>query len=149
MKPALVLLALIAGLQAAFVVIDAWRLDQRRRAIEGEMTQVFKTAFPKAQAIIDPPLQMQRNLDSMKRERGLSGGDDSRTQLAQLTAILQAVPAIVPQRVSVRAGNASIEAAVPDPQTQLTLKSRAALTPGVVFTVDAGKVVRLSMKAER
>lgn len=149
LRPALVLLALIAGLQAAFVVIDAWRLDQRRRAIEGEMTQVFKTAFPKAQAIVDPPLQMQRNLDTMKRERGLSSGDDSRAQLAQLSAILQAVPAIVPQRVSIRAGNASIEAAVPDPQTQLTLKSRAAEAPAVEFTVDAGKIVRLSMKAER
>ena len=148
-KPALVLFALIAGLQAAFIVMDAWRLDQRRRAIEGEMTQVFKAAFPKAQAIVDPPLQMQRNLDTMKRERGLSSGDDSRTQLAQLTAILQGVPTIVPQRVSVRAGNVSTEAAVPDPQMQLTLKSRAAQTPGVAFAVDAGNIVRLSMKTER
>ena len=149
LKPAATLVALIAIFQIFFTVVDAWRLDQQRRAIEGEMTRVFKEAFPKAQAIVDAPLQMQRNLAAAKRERGLGIGDDARMGLAQLSLILKAVPAVVPQRITIREGIVSIETVVSDPQMQLALKSRAAETPGASFAVNAANEVRLTMKAGR
>ena len=149
LKPVLAMIALIVFFQIAFTVADAWRLDQRRRSLEREMTQLFKQAFPKAQAIVDPPLQMQRNLDAMKRERGLGGGDDARLGLARLSVILNAVPALVPQRISIREGTVSVEALVPDPRMQLALKSRAAETPGVTVAVNAGNMVRLTVKGDR
>jgi general secretion pathway protein L len=149
LKPVLALAAGIAIVQVSFTLVDAWRLDQRRRAIEGEMTQVFKDAFPNAQAIVDAPLQMQRNLDAMKRERGLAGIDDARAPLAQLTNIISAVPGLKPQRVTIRDSNVSIEASVPDRPQQLLLESRAAAARGATFAVDAGNIVRLSAKAER
>ncbi|MCY7389541.1 MAG: type II secretion system protein GspL [Burkholderiales bacterium] len=148
LRPALQLIALIAFVQITFIVIDAWRLDQRRRALEHEMTQVFKEAFPKAQAIVDPPLQMQRNLDTMKRERGIGAGDDARLALAHLAAILRDTPSIVPQRVLVRDGTVSLETTVADAGTQAKLKSRVAETPGAMFNVEPGNVVRLSVKGQ-
>ena len=149
LRPVLVMIALIVFFQIVFTVADAWRLDQRRRSLEREMTQLFKQAFPKAQAIVDPPLQMQRNLDAMKRERGLGGGDDARLGLARLSVILNAVPALVPQRILIREGTVSVEALVPDPRMQLALKSRAAETPGVTVAVNADNVVRLTVKGDR
>ncbi|MEO8386259.1 MAG: type II secretion system protein GspL, partial [Betaproteobacteria bacterium] len=148
-KPVAMLLALIGCLQLAFIVIDAWQLDQRRQSLEREMIQVFKDAFPQAQAIVDPPLQMQRNLDAMKRARGLGSADDARLLLAQLTSILSVAPTLVPQRVTLADGIASIDVAVTDQQMQSALKARAAALPGMTFVVDADNVVRLSMKATR
>ena len=148
-QPALAVAASIAILQLTFTVIDAGRLDQRRRALEAEMTQVFKAAFPTAQAIVDPPLQMQRNLDAMKREAGLGAADEARLLLAQLTAIVRSVPALVPASVTIRDGAVSVEAPVPDRQQQSTLQRRVAGTPGATFGVDANNLVRLDMKAAR
>ncbi len=148
-RPAIAMAAFIAILQLGFTVVDAWRLDQRRRAIEADMTQVFKEAFPKAQAIVDPALQMQRNLDTMKREAGLGSADDARVALAQLTAIVKSVPNLTPQSVSIGEGSASVEASVPDSQQQRTLQSRISETPNATFAVDARNMVRLTIKAAR
>ena len=149
LKPALVLIATIAVLQIAFIVIDAWRLDQRRRLLEKEMIQVFKEAFPKAQAIVDPPLQMQRNLDTMKRERGIGTIENARLALAQVAAILNDVSAAVPQRVSIREDVVSIETLVTDPAMQSALKSRVAETPGATFTRDSSNIVRVAVRVQR
>ena len=149
LKPALVLIATIAVLQIAFIVIDAWRLDQRWRGLEKEMTQVFKEAFPKAQAIVDPPLQMQRNLDTMKRERGIGTIDNARLALAQVAAILNDVSAAVPQRVSIREDVVSIESLITDPAMQSALKSRVAETPGATFSRDSSNIVRVNVRVQR
>lgn len=149
LKPLATIFALMVIFQFVLTVVDAWRLDQRRRWLESEMTQVFKTAFPKAQAIVDPPLQMQRNLDVMKRERGLGDSDDARLALAQLSLIVKAVPALVPQRVTIHEGTVSVDVAAADNQTQFALKARAAETAGASITVNANNVVRVTMKAAR
>ena len=149
LKPVAILLAVIASLQAAFIVIDAWHLDQRRISLEREMIQVFRDAFPQAQAIVDPPLQMQRNLDAMKRARGQGSADDARLLLAQLTSLLSVAPTLIPQRVTLADGVASLDVSVADAQMQSTLKAQAASVPGATFAVDAGSVVRLSLKATR
>lgn len=147
LKPAVAAVVLIAILQLCFTVIDVWRLDQQRRSLEADMTQVFKAAFPTAQAIVDPPLQMQRNLESMKRERGLSTSDDVRMLIAGLTAIVKSVPNLLPQRITINEGTVTLLAAVPDPQQQATLRSRAAETRGATFNVDAENIVQLTLKA--
>ena len=149
LKPAVALAVAIAILQLSFTVIDAWRLDQRRRALEGEMTQVFKDAFPKAQAIVDPALQMQRNLDAMKRERGQGPVDAAQDSLARLTSILNVAPGLIPKRVVVREGVATVEATVADRALQSALKSRAAGVSGSTFSSGAGDTVSISMKTAR
>ena len=149
LKPALAFATAIAVVQLAFTVLDAWRLDQRRRALEGEMGQVFKASFPKAQAIVDPPLQMQRNLDAMKREAGIAAASDARAVLASLATIVKALPGLTPQSIAIADGTVSVSASVPDPQQQAMLKSRAAEVRGATFAVDATNNVRLTMKAER
>ena len=149
LKPVIAVAASIVLLQLTFTVIDAWRLDQHRAALENEMTQVFKDAFPKAQAIVDPPLQMQRNLDALKRDAGLGAGDDARVLLAQLTAILKSVPGLTPQSIGIRDGVVSVDMSVPDPAQQATLRTRTAETRGATIAIDAGNIVRLAMKAQR
>ena len=148
-KPAIAMAAFIAVLQLGLTVIDAWRFDQGRRAIEAEMTQVFKEAFPKAQAIVDPALQMQRNLDTMKRDAGLGSADDARVALAQLAAIVKSVPNLVPQSITISDGSVSAEVSVPDSQQQRTLQLRTTEAPSATFAVDASNMVRLTIRASR
>jgi general secretion pathway protein L len=74
----------IVGGQLALSGIDAWRLRGERDRLEARREAIFREAFPEAKAVVDPELQMARNLDEMKRARGLAGGDDF---LAQLTRV--------------------------------------------------------------
>jgi type II secretion system protein L len=71
LKSALVLGFVILLLQFIFLSIDAWRLSQQRSTIENDMRQLFQTRFPQAQTIVDPALQMSRNLAALQNERGL------------------------------------------------------------------------------
>jgi general secretion pathway protein L len=81
-RAALVLAALIVVLQTVFTAFDAWRLERERRSLEARREAVFRAAFPEARTVVDPDLQMSRNLSELRRARGLAAEDDF---LAQLT----------------------------------------------------------------
>ena len=51
-------------------VADWARLSWENRQLRAEMNQVFKDTFPQTQAIVDPVLQMQRQLADLRRARG-------------------------------------------------------------------------------
>lgn len=70
------LAAVIIALQLAFTAGDEWRLRQERTALEVRREAIFRAAFPEARVVVDPDLQMTRNLAELKRARGLAGGDE-------------------------------------------------------------------------
>ena len=78
------LVAAIVIAQAAFIGVDSLRLARERDRLESQREAIFRGAFPEAKAVVDPDLQMARNLEELKRARGLAAGDDF---LAQLTRI--------------------------------------------------------------
>ena len=88
-RAALALAALIALAQITFVTVDAMRLRHERKTLEAERESLFRTAFPEAKVVVDPDLQMQRNLAELKRTRGMTGGDGF---LGLLSAAAQAAP---------------------------------------------------------
>jgi len=55
---------------------DWARLSWENRKLRDEMRQVFKETFPQTQAIVDPVLQMQRQLADMRRARGYAETGD-------------------------------------------------------------------------
>jgi general secretion pathway protein L len=75
-RAAVVLGASIVLLQFAFVTADAWRLDRERARLESRREAVFRDAFPEAKVVVDPELQMARNLAQLQRSRGLAADDD-------------------------------------------------------------------------
>jgi general secretion pathway protein L len=81
-RAALALAGVIVALQLVFIALDAWRLDRERTALEARRETVFREAFPDAKVVVDPELQMARNLAELQRARGLASGDDF---LASLT----------------------------------------------------------------
>ncbi|MBL0125454.1 MAG: hypothetical protein IPP88_23255 [Betaproteobacteria bacterium] len=111
LRPALIVLALMVSVHVLLILIDNWRLNGERLALEREMTQVFKAAFPAAQAIVDPPLQLQRNLQQLKRERGLPADADAQNLIARLVSLLQTLPGepVSVSTLAVRDGTATLD----------------------------------------
>ena len=83
-RAALWLGAAIIGAHVVFSAVDAMRLGAERDRLVQRQEAVFRAAFPEAKAVVDPELQMKRNLEDMRRARGLAAGDDF---LAQLTRV--------------------------------------------------------------
>ena len=81
-RAAVVLAIVIGALQLALVGADTWRLERERQALEARREAIFREAFPEARTVVDPDLQMSRNLADLRRSRGIASGDDF---LAQLT----------------------------------------------------------------
>jgi len=70
------LAAAIAILQLGFTVADWWRLERERRSLEAERESIFRAAFPEAKTVVDPALQMRRNLAALQRARGRASATD-------------------------------------------------------------------------
>ena len=70
------LAAALVALQFGATVADGWRLERERRALEAEREAVFRAAFPEAKTIVDPALQMRRNLADLQRSRGRAAAND-------------------------------------------------------------------------
>jgi general secretion pathway protein L len=57
-------------------VADWTRLSWENRKLRDEMSQVFKDTFPQTQVIVDPVLQMRRQLADLRRTRGYTETGD-------------------------------------------------------------------------
>lgn len=69
-KPAGWAVAALGGFMLVSIALEVWQLNRREQALRAEMAGLFQTAFPEAKAIVDPALQMARNVEQLKRERG-------------------------------------------------------------------------------
>lgn len=146
LKPALIVTALMVCTHVVFTLIDNWRLNGERVALEQEMTQVFKTAFPKAQAIVDAPLQMRRNLQQIKTERGIPADDDVRSALAKLTQMMEmlrekssAVRSLFIKELKIQGHAGTVDLIVPPSEPQEdqedTLKRIVGRFPGATLRI--------------
>lgn len=64
------LAAALLALLGSLLAFDVWRLDRERRALVEEQESLFRAAFPEAKTVVDPALQLRRNLDDLRRSRG-------------------------------------------------------------------------------
>jgi general secretion pathway protein L len=88
-RQAAALALVVLVLQLAFTALDEWRLRREYRDLEARREAVFREAFPEARVVVDPELQMTRNVAELKRSRGLAAGDDF---LVQLTRAARTAP---------------------------------------------------------
>ena len=63
-------------------------LDRQTEQLRQQMVDSFRAAYPQAQTIVDPPLQMQRLNDQLRRARGQLGSADFIPLLAAATEAL-------------------------------------------------------------
>lgn len=152
LKPVVAMAALLLVVHIGLVAIDNVRLDRERAALEGEMTQLFKQAFPAAQAVVDAPLQMSRNLQQARRERGLAADDDARRMIAALSRVLQEVsPAPAITSLALNAGVTTLDVELASADQHAALRRAVGKLPDAALS-DAAKdaagrlVARISFK---
>ncbi len=91
-RPAMLVATVMLALHFVFIGFDAWRLSTQRAALDAQMGNVFRQSFPEATTIVDPVLQMSRNLAQLKRERGVAA-DPLIEQLALAASLTAGVSA--------------------------------------------------------
>ena len=89
-KPALAIGLVTLGMYATFSFGEWIWLNQQSSRLRQHMTDSFRAAYPQAQVIVDPPLQIQRLNDQLRRERGQLGSTDFMPLLAAASEALGA-----------------------------------------------------------
>jgi general secretion pathway protein L len=93
-RAAAITAVLIIVLQGLFIGADALRMSRERDRLEAQREAIFRGAFPEAKAVVDPELQMSRNLEELRRARGLAEGDDFLAQLTRVARESKAVSSV-------------------------------------------------------
>ncbi|MHB1590408.1 MAG: type II secretion system protein GspL [Sulfuricella sp.] len=109
LRPALILLGLIALLQFGGSVADWWRMKSEKQQIVKKMEQDFRRIFPEEKVLIDVPLQMQRKLDGLRRNAGILSENDFIPALARLAPLLDASGQNKVERIDFERGALKVE----------------------------------------
>jgi len=89
---ALALVVLLLG--AANLGLEVYRLNQRRSALDAEITDIFRSTFPEVTRIVDPLQQMRVKLTDLKKTLFLPGdGTDIPRNIDILYALSTLIPA--------------------------------------------------------
>ncbi len=129
--------ALGAALVAAHVLVtlgDWARLAYEARGLRGGMNAAFRKAFPEASAVVDPALQMRRNVADLRRAAGEPDAADLVPLLARLAPALAAAGAR-PQSLRYERGELELVLVVAPGETRERLASRLHV-PGIRVRIE-------------
>jgi len=85
LRPAAILASAALAIEVAGTFCHWGVLRYEKAQLEARMSAQFKAAFPDAQAIVDPALQMRRNLDAARTAAGVPQASDLLPLLARAT----------------------------------------------------------------
>lgn len=74
----------LVGVQLVGFNLHAWQLRQQLQQTQAQQRQVLQAQFPAVTLVIDPVLQMQRELDRLRQRSGVVGAGDLESVLATI-----------------------------------------------------------------
>ncbi|WP_126226884.1 type II secretion system protein GspL [Burkholderia ambifaria] len=95
MKRLRVPIALVAATLAVAVIgmnLHWWKLSRERDALSAQITETLLSAFPKTTTVLDPPAQMQRQLDQLRLAAGELSPNDFLALSSGLSRSMGALP---------------------------------------------------------
>src|SRR5262249_20760470 len=134
LKPAAIFAAAILLVHGALTIGDWARLAYEARSLRANMETAFRGAFPEAKVVVDPALQMRRNVADLRRAAGEPDAADMIPLLARIAPALAAAGAR-PQSLRYENGELQLELAVASGETRERLASRLQV-PGVRVRVE-------------
>lgn len=123
LRPAAVMLAIWLVGSLGFNLWEWWNLKSAHENLRQEMTKVFRQAFPDAQVVVDPALQMQRLLGELQGKSGKSAQADALPLLGGIAPVMQAHPQIKLRGIQYGESRLTLDITLPDFQTMETVKS--------------------------
>ena len=133
-RPAAFLAAGLLAVQGVLTVADWSRLAYEARGLRGDMEAAFRKAFPEAKAVVDPALQMRRNVADLRRAAGEPDATDFVPVLAKLAPAL-AASGLQPQSLRYERGELALDLAVAPDDTRERVASRLQV-PGLRVQVE-------------
>jgi len=88
-------IALVAATLGVAVIgmnLHWWKLSRERDALSAQITETLLSAFPKTTTVLDPPAQMQRQLDQLRLAAGELSPNDFLALASGLTRSMGALP---------------------------------------------------------
>jgi general secretion pathway protein L len=134
LKPAAALTTALAAMHLLVTLGDWARLAYESRRLHQEMAAAFRTAFPEAATVVDPALQMRRNVAELRRAAGESNPADVVPLLAKLAPMLAAAGAR-PQALRYERGELELELVVASGETRERLARRLRV-PGAQVRIE-------------
>jgi general secretion pathway protein L len=110
----LILAGLIALLQVGATTTEWWLLSREKQHLQAAMEERFREAFPDARAIVDAPLQMQRNLAELRGTAGQMSPSDFMPLLSRVAPALDADSRGNLRAIRYEASQLSLDVAVTD-----------------------------------
>jgi len=81
-RPARVGVLALVGAQVLGLNLWAWQQQQLVKTKRASMVQVLKTAHPQVQAVLDAPVQMRRETETLRAQAGQAGDNDLEALMA-------------------------------------------------------------------
>ncbi|BAX59230.1 type II secretion system protein L [Burkholderia stabilis] len=88
----LALAAATLGVAVIGMNLHWWKLSRERDALSAQITETLLSAFPKTTTVLDPPAQMQRQLDQLRLAAGELSPNDFLALSSGLTRSMGALP---------------------------------------------------------
>ena len=111
LRPAAWIVGAALAVHALALVVDWTRLAGEQRNLRTQMEQRFRTAFPDAVAVADPPLQMRRKLAEARHAAGQADSGDFLPMIDKVATALKEVPAGALRIASYESGRLTLELA--------------------------------------
>ena len=126
LRPAGVILSVWVVLGFGFNLGTWWHLKHVERTQRREMYELFQRSFPNARTIVDPALQMARELGAMQSGSGRPEPGDFLPLLAQAAPAIQSAPAVHLRSLSYSDSSLTFDVRVADYQSMEALRSALA-----------------------
>lgn len=154
LRPAAIMFGVWVIAVFGFNTFEWWQLSRTAKAQREEMNTLFKHAFPDAKVVVDPALQMQRNLADLEARGGGGSPGDLLPLLGQIAPVLQTGRAVELQGIQYAEQSATLDLRVPDFQAIEALSnalSARGLQVSIVSSNSRGTAVesRLRVSAVR
>jgi general secretion pathway protein L len=135
LRPAAWIAGAALAIHGAALIADWMLLGGEQRALRAGMEARFRSVFPDAVAVVDPALQMRRQLAAARHRAGVADGGDFAPMIEKVAAGLKELPAGGLRTVSYESGRMSLE---------LATIEEAALRRLVARLVRAGLIVEVT-----
>lgn len=126
LKPAGIMLAILLVGSLVLTIGEWWHLSGTAQQQREEMMALFRKSFPEARVVVDPALQMQRNLAGLRARSGTAGASDLLPLLARVGPVLKAHPEAALAGIQYADGALTLELSLPSFQALDALKAALA-----------------------
>lgn len=144
LRPAAWIAGAALALHGVALIADWASLAAEQRAVRGAMEARFRGAFPETVAVVDPALQMRRQLAAARRRAGVADGGDFPPMAEQVAAALKELPAGSLRVLAYEGGRMTLELGATEPAALARAAARLAQA-GLI--VDASGAKRIAVRA--